>query len=392
MSRPPSCPVLLCADSAAESPARIALVEAGFEVSSKGLEEASRPNGFTAQVILIDAGARRERVSRLCQELRGRGDENYVPILLLTNHDASARRAALESGADAVLAWPGDSADLIAQVHALARIKQRHDLLAAKAAEAQRSSKRLQAAYHQIDQELELARRVQQSFLPQSLPQVPGVRLAVEYRPSGHVGGDFYDVFRLDEQHLGLYVADAMGHGVPASLLTIFVKTSVKPKEITGQSYRLVPPDEVLHALNRELIKQALSEMPFITMAYALFNWQTGTLQFARAGHPYPLLVPRAGPPTLLQVEGSLLGVFDTRYRIQSQTLQPGDKLLLYTDGIDAASFGTQPVGLPSLLAAAESYRRLPIDELVGRLASDLFAQTRQTDDLTVLGLEMLMS
>ncbi len=389
MSRPPPCPVLLCADAAAESPVRTALEQAGFQVASKALNEASRPNGFIAQVILIDAGARPEIGPRLCQELRGRGEDNFVPILLLANHDAAVRRAGLDSGADAVLPWPGDPADLIAQVQALARIKTRHDQLAAKASEAQRVSKRLQAAYQQIDQELELARRVQQSFLPQTLPQAPGVRFAVEYRPSGHVGGDFYDVFRLDEQHIGLYVADAMGHGVPASLLSIFVKTSVKPKEITGQSYRLVPPDQVLDALNREVIKQALSEMPFITMAYALFNWKTGLLQFARAGHPHPLLLSRDGPPTLLQLEGSLLGVFDTRYRIRSQQLAPGDKLLLYTDGMDAASFASQPVGLPSLLAAAECYRRLPIDELVGRLASDLFAQTRQTDDLTVLGLEM---
>src|SRR5207237_2111537 len=119
-------------------------------------------------------------------------------------------------------------------------------------------NKRLQQAYQQIDQELELAQRLQTSFLPQTLPQVPHVRFAVTYRPCGHVGGDFYDVFRLDERHVGFYVADAMGHGVPASLLTIFVKKSVRAKEISGQSYRLVPPDEVLAKLNRDLIEQAL--------------------------------------------------------------------------------------------------------------------------------------
>ena len=157
-------------------------------------------------------------------------------------------------GADAFLGAPFEPVELIAQVNALLRIKERHDQLSAKASETQRINKRLQAAYQQIDQELELARRVQESFLPQTLPQLPQVRFAVKYRPCGRVGGDFYDVFRLDEQHLGLYVADAMGHGVPASLLTIFVKTSVKAKEIHGQSYRLVPPDEVLERLNRDLI------------------------------------------------------------------------------------------------------------------------------------------
>ena len=98
--------------------------------------------------------------------------------------------------------------------------------------------------------------------------------------------------------------------------------------------------------------------------------------------------MPREGPPTLWQIEGSLLGVFDTRYRVQTHQLQAGDKVLLYTDGMDDASFGHHAVGLPSLLAAADHYRRLPIDEMVDRLSSDLFGQTRQSDDLTVLGFE----
>jgi sigma-B regulation protein RsbU (phosphoserine phosphatase) len=285
-----------------------------------------------------------------------------------------------------------EPAEFLAQVQSLLRVKERHDQLAIKAADAQRISKRLQAATQQMDQELELARRLQESFLPQSLPKLPSVRFAVKYKPAAQVGGDFYDVFRLDEKHLGFYIADAMGHGVPASLLTIFVKKGVRAKEITGQSYRLVPPTEVLERLNRDLVEQQIPDLPFITMIYVLFNCQDGTLQFSRAGHPYPLFVPASGKPVLWQIEGSLLGVFDTHYRMQTHQMKPGDKLLLYTDGMDAAAFEQHPVGLASLLAATERFRALPIDELVERLASDLFAQTRQNDDLTVFGMEMAES
>jgi sigma-B regulation protein RsbU (phosphoserine phosphatase) len=248
----------------------------------------------------------------------------------------------------------------------------------------------LQAAYQQIDQELALAKRIQESFLPQTLPQLPRLRFAVKYRPCGHVGGDFYDVFRLDEKHVGLYVADAMGHGVPASLLTIFVKKGVRAKEISNQSYRLVPPQEVLQRLNRDLIEQALSDAPFITMIYALYNYAEGTIQVSRAGHPYPLYLPARGAPQLWEMEGGLLGVFDTQYRVQVRALQPGDKLLLYTDGMDSAAWGSHAVGLASLVAAAEHFRALPISDLVERLSQDLFTQTKQSDDLTVLGLEVL--
>ena len=384
-------PIVLCADAPAGAEVRATLEEAGFAVACKPLRDAEVANGIPVRLFLIDGGTRTDDAIKLCDQLRQRFDEAFVPILFVGPSDANGmRRACLESGADTVLPRPFSPAELIAQVQALLRIKDRHDQLSAKAFEANRISKRLQAAYHQIDQELELARRIQQSFLPQTLPEVGQVRFAVQYRPCGRVGGDFYDVFRLDEQHLGVYVADAMGHGVPASLLTVFVKTSVKAKDISGKTYRLVPPDEVLQRLNQEMIEQALSENPFITMAYVLFNHRTGTFQFARAGHPYPLYIPREGAPVCWQVEGSLLGVFDTRYRVQTHQVHPGDKVLLYTDGMDGAAFGTHPVGLPSLLAAAEHYRRLPIDEMVQRLSSDLFHQTRQTDDLTLLGLEML--
>src|SRR6185295_3044153 len=152
-------------------------------------------------------------------------------------------------------------------------------------------------------------------------------------------------IFRLDEQHLGFYVADAMGHGVPASLLTIFVKTGVRAKEINGKQYRLIPPEEVLQRLNRDLIQQQLSDSPFITMVYVLLDCRARTLRFARSGHPYPLYIPRHGEPRQWPVEGGLLGVFDTRYGVSEQKLQPGDKVLLFTDGIDTAGYNGTPAG-----------------------------------------------
>jgi sigma-B regulation protein RsbU (phosphoserine phosphatase) len=339
----------------------------------------------------VDASQSIEAALQQCHRLRTNQHDAYTPILLVTGEaSAAVRLASLENGADTSLARPFDPAELLAQVQTLLHVKDRHDRLASQAAESQNISKRLQIANQQMDQELDLARRLQESFLPQSLPQLPKVRFAVKYQPASRVGGDFYDIFRLDEKHLGFYIADAMGHGVPASLLTIFVKKGVRAKEISGSSYRLVPPPEVLQKLNRDLIDQQIPDMPFITMVYVLFNYQDRSLQFSRAGHPYPLYLPKVGKPALWQIEGSLLGVFETQYRLQTQQLNPGDKLLLYTDGMDGASFERQPVGLASLLAAAERFRELPIDELVERLASDLFTQTRQHDDLTVFGMEIV--
>ena len=377
--------VLLFSSDPARDNVRAALEQAAFGVETA--EPAAQAKGEAGLAlgsrrglgcIIVDAALHVQNV---------RGADPSLPILFIGL--PRDRIAALDAGADAFLPRPFESPELVAQVRALLRIKERHDQLATKAAEAGRVSQRLQAAYQQIDQELALARRLQESFLPQHLPQLPGVRFAVKYKPCGQVGGDFYDVFRLDERHVGFYVADAMGHGVPASLLTIFVKRGVRAKEINGQSYRLVPPEEVLQKINRDLIDQAVADLPFITMVYGLLNVQSGELRYARAGHPHPLYIPAEGSPRLWQTTGSLLGVFDTQFKVQTEQLRPGDKLVLYTDGMDAAAFGEQPVGTASLLAAAEQSRKEPIGELVDRLATDLFTQTQQGDDLTVLGVEM---
>jgi sigma-B regulation protein RsbU (phosphoserine phosphatase) len=392
MTMAPSPRLLLCAaqpDAALDL--RRPLEQAAFAVDGHTFADLNGHDPAAYRLILLDGTHDVRDALQCCRRLRGHIGDGFVPILLVTaDPSPAARLASLECGADTYLLRPFEAAELLAQVRALLRIKDSHERLADRTAEIHRINKRLQSAYQQIDQELELARRIQESFLPQSLPEVPQFRFAVHYQPCGRVGGDFYDVFRLDEKHLGFYVADAMGHGVPASLLTIFVKKGVKAKEIFGKQYRLVPPSEVLQRLNRDMIEQELSENPFITMVYVLLNHTDGTLQFARSGHPYPLYLPCDGPPALWQVEGSLLGVFDTQFPTRTHRLRPGDKVLLYTDGTDRARFGDAPMGVKSVLAWATQRRERPIGELVERLSLELFAHGEQKDDLTVLGLEMM--
>jgi sigma-B regulation protein RsbU (phosphoserine phosphatase) len=341
------------------------------------------------RLVVLEGSTQVPQALELCRRLRPRLEETFVPILFVTDdHSPATRLASFEAGADTYLLRPFAPGELIAQATALLRIKETHDRLSEKTAEVNRINKRLQQAYQQIDQELELAQRIQTSFLPQTLPQVPHVRFAVHYLLCGRVGGDFYDIFRLDEKHVGFYVADAMGHGVPASLLTIFVKKGVKAKEVFGSQYRLIPPDEVLYRLNRDLIDQQLSEQPFITIVYALFDHQSGTIQVSRAGHPYPLHVPRAGEVSLWRQEGLLLGVVDAKFPARTHRLAAGDKLIFYTDGVDNAVFEGHPPGVESLVACATRHRGLPVQDFVARLARDLFGAAPQPDDLTLLGLE----
>jgi len=381
--------ILLCAgEPAAVVDLRALLEEAGLASDWHPLHEAGPDNAPAYSLAILD-GSRRHDALRYCRGLRSRMGDGFMPMLFVTaEHAPEARLAALENGADACLLRPFTPGELLAQVQALLRIKEMHDRLTEKTTELHRANKRLRLAYEQIDQELELARLVQQSFLPAALPEVPWARFAVHYRPCGRVGGDFYDAFRLDEHHVAFYVADAMGHGVPASLLTIYLKQGVRAKEVFGRQYRLVPPGEVLQRLNRDLIDQGTSESRFITMIYGLLDGRDGTVHFARAGHPHPLHVPAEGEPHFWQVDGSLLGVFDTEFPVQMRSLRPGDKLLFYTDGTDGAAVEGLPAG-EGLRACAARHRALPVERFVERLSAELLRQPNPPDDLTLLALEM---
>ena len=240
-----------------------------------------------------------------------------------------------------------------------------------------------------LDEELRLAAQVQREFLPRNLPVVEGLDLAAFFRPSGYVGGDVYDVQRLDEDHVGLWIADVVGHGVPAALMTMFVKAALPTKEIAGRAYRIVPPDEALARLNTEMRGRDLGANWFVTACYAIINRRTLQLQLASAGHPPAILVrPGAGPQTLL-ADGPLLGVFDDEpFTPLDATLQPGDRLILHSDGFetafsdglvhDTSRYHREFAALPKKSAehAIQSLVRR-VDAAPGSL--------HQTDDLTAL-------
>lgn len=189
-----------------------------------------------------------------------------------------------------------------------------------------------------INEELQLAAVVQREFLPRDLPTMHGVDFAALWRPTNYVSGDIYDVMRLDEDHIGIFIADAVGHGVPAALMTMVICRSLVTKEITGNSYRLVPPSEVLSRLNAEMIRRQGRTTRFTTAVYGVVNCRSRTLTLAGAGHPPPLLLHADGTSQLLETTGGLLGVFpDESFSQIEIELRSDDRVLLYTDGFEQA-------------------------------------------------------
>jgi sigma-B regulation protein RsbU (phosphoserine phosphatase) len=244
-----------------------------------------------------------------------------------------------------------------------------------------------------IDEEMRLAARLQYDFLPKKLPSVGRVRVNALFRPAGYVSGDLYDVMRLDEKHVGFYVADAVGHGMPAALLTMFMKNALVTKEITPSGYRLVPPEQSMNTLNRALCSQNLSQATFATALYGLVNVETLAVTFARGGHPNPLLLHRDGRLEELEADGGLLGIFDDDQFIPgSGVLSPGDRLVIYSDGIEVA-FAEDRGVVDTRIWRNELQKRhdLSTDELLNDFARHVDSESGSLmprDDLTLVVIE----
>ncbi len=261
----------------------------------------------------------------------------------------------------------------------------------------QRLGLRLNEHFREIDEEMRLASRLQRDFLPLSVTEIGPLRFGTVYRPATWVSGDMFDIQRIDESHVGFYLADAVGHGMAAGLLTMFIKRAMVMKNISGDDYEVNDPGRSLKMLNDALAQYTLPNCQFVTAAHCVINTDTLEMRFARAGHPYPLHIQRDGSVVELKSDGGLLGLFDGfECNTCSVQLEPGDKVLLYSDGIEAAfdhigsPDGTEGVGHRGVLACfAESSAAEMAKLVVDRLESEQ-GSLLPVDDVTVLAMEIV--
>jgi sigma-B regulation protein RsbU (phosphoserine phosphatase) len=248
---------------------------------------------------------------------------------------------------------------------------------------------------HRMDEEMRLAARLQQDFLPKALPQIGTVHFHTLFRPAGYVSGDLYDVMRLDEDHVGFYMADAVGHGMPAALLTMFIKNALVTKEITPTVYRLLPPGQTMGRLNDALVSQNLSYATFATAIYGVINTKTLQLSFSRGGHPSPILL-RADDTmqNLAGGDGSLLGIFAGEpFADTTVQLQQGDRLFVFTDGIEVAFADEDLKDTQRWREELYNRRHLTTEQLLSEFADHIDKESgslQPKDDLTIIAVEVL--
>src|SRR3954463_1657099 len=265
------------------------------------------------------------------------------------------------------------------------------DSLAAQAAPALRVGQLVreqesEAANRQrFEQELEVARLIQQNFLPKELPDLPGWQIAAYYRPAREVGGDFYDVIQLEGGRVGFVVGDVTDKGVPAALVMSATRSVLR-----ASAQRLIEPGAVLERVNEHLCPDMPAKM-FVTCLYGVLDPESGLLRFANAGHDLPY-VKTADGVAELRARGMPLGLMPgMEYEEKEAVLQPGDCVLLHSDGIVEAHDPERDMfGFPRLKATMADAPGG--QELIDRVLRDLDAFTgpeaEQEDDITMVTLE----
>jgi sigma-B regulation protein RsbU (phosphoserine phosphatase) len=243
-----------------------------------------------------------------------------------------------------------------------------------------------------LEHEMQLARQIQQTFIPEHLPEHPGWELAARWRTALQVGGDFYDVIDLPGQRLGLFIADVADKGIPAALFMALTRTLVRAAVVQTES-----PAEALQRVNDLLLPDTKQGM-FVTAAYAVLHLDTGEMTYANAGHNPPLLLKNSvGKVKRLTRTGMALGVAEG-IRIDQRTihLAPGEIVLFYTDGLTEAfspngdMFGEKR--LLKYLAALKVESVEQILEAVDGQLSAFMGNLPLADDLTMLVARRLLS
>jgi sigma-B regulation protein RsbU (phosphoserine phosphatase) len=274
----------------------------------------------------------------VCRRLKADPATRPIPVIFLSALDETADKVkGLQLGAVDYVSKPFQAEEVIARVNTHLTIH--------------RLNREVQEQHDQLEHELKVVSELQRRLLPESLPSTPGLRLAVHYDTSRYAGGDYYDVVALPDGRCGLLVADSEGHSAPATVMMA----------MTCALFRSCPqlhdrPEKVLDFVNTNLCK--VNKESFVTAIYAVYDGTRHTLRIARAGHPPPILFrPAQGRAREVPCEGVFMMGFDPYEQIPVAEihLEPGDRVLLYTDGVsERFNADKQPYGEERLCRQTE--------------------------------------
>ena len=310
----------------------------------------------------------------VCSRLKSDPATSEIPVIFLTGQTgAEDETRGFEVGAVDYVHKPFSPAVVRARVRS-------HILL--REARAQLAEQLLA-----LNNELEMARQIQLSILPHSIPALPGLEIAARFFPMTSVAGDFYDFIQVDDKHIGILIADVSGHGLPSALIASMLQVALK-----GQAHHASEPAKVLTGLNLALCGKFSQN--FVTAAYMYMDLEKHLLRYAGAGHP-PVLHWRnsAGKTGQVLENGLVLGMIEEAgYEALELALEPRDRYVLYTDGVvEAANPARELYGTDQFMQFIDSNRALDTGPFADALLAEIAKWTGQSaaqsqqDDITLL-------
>ncbi len=308
----------------------------------------------------------------LCREIRSRQFGHYVYVILLTAREApDDLTLGFDAGADDFLSKPVEQSELRARLHAGARVLSLESTLAARNA-------RLSEALRQIEQDLEVAARIQQSVLPAHQQRHQDYFSDWIFLPSAWVSGDIFNVFPLDN-HLGFYCVDVSGHGVGAAMMSLavarqFLHGRAVERFLFTADNEVASPAEVVRILNGRFCSDEVEIVSYFTMIYGVIDLATGEGRLCQAGHPTPFIVTPEGEARTVGNGGAPVGLMpDLCWTDVNFSLAAGERLCLFSDGItECENLGGEQFGQMRLQASLQAGAGLTLNELLPQFARHL--------------------
>ena len=320
----------------------------GYEVASQSIDDYRKSRKFqiNPHIILLKSANMETNLEifQLCKDLKTNKKTANIPIIVLLSPETRDEKIKyIKIGVDDYLEIPYHDLEIILKINN----KLRYINLEKKYYKTQKalgeSLTTIKNQEMELNYNLTMATKIQETLIPKYLGNIPNCSFYWHFEPSGKVGGDIFDVFMLDEEHMGLYIIDVMGHGVASSMLAVALSefliwdidrgSPLKRKVNHPPYYEIVSPLEVVNYLNKRF--PFTKYQHYFTIFYMVLNVKTGVLKYVRAAHPMPILIKNSGEIIELNAYGTPVGFeFVEGYKEETIYLESGDNLIIYTDGL----------------------------------------------------------
>lgn len=332
----------------------------------------------------------------LCKRIRAAHFPRYIYIILLTAKDAKKELIeGMGAGADDFVVKPFNKGELKVRIRAGERIlKLEKDL--------EERNRKLSEAYSRIRKDLEAGAKMQKSLFPSTATTISGVKFEWLFLPCTFLAGDIFNFFDLDEHHVGFYLLDVAGHGIPSALLSVTLSKMLSPypsqdsrlKHFVPDSsnYEIVPPAKVVQDLNKSFQSEQ-DAMQYFTMVYGIIDTQSCKIRMSQAGHPSPIFLRQGGSVSLIGTGGFPVGMLPgIEYEEEEFDFRQGDRLFVYSDGItECVNENRQQFSVKRLTKLLDECQELPLKDLMRKLEDALRnwkGNDKFEDDITLLAME----